>query len=76
MARKGQAREALRLIGAAATLRQEIGARLSEREQSKLEQMLASARQSLEASEQKAAQAQGALMRWEDAAEEALQALS
>jgi adenylate cyclase len=76
MARQGQARTALRLVGAAATLRQEIGARLSEREQSKLDQMLATARQSLGVSEQKSAYAEGASNRWEEAAEEALLALS
>jgi adenylate cyclase len=68
-------RLALRLVGAAGALRQEIGARLSDREQSKLAEMLAPARQALDADDQESILSAAADLSWEDATEEALQAL-
>ncbi len=62
-------------MGAAAALRQEIGARLSDREQSRLTEMLAPARQVLDRAEQESILSAGADLSWEDATDEALQAL-
>jgi adenylate cyclase len=68
-------RLALRLVGAAGALRQEIGARLSDREQSRLADMLAPARQALDVVEQESILSAAANLSWEDATDEALQAL-
>ena len=68
-------RLALRLVGAAGALRQDIGAQLSDREQTRLAEMLAPARQLLDQPEQQAILSAGADLSWEEATIEALQAL-
>jgi adenylate cyclase len=74
-AKHAMPRLALRLVGAAGALRQEIGARLSDREQSRLAEMLAPARQMVELPEQQAILSAGSELSWEEATDEALQAL-
>lgn len=74
-ANRAMPRLALRLVGAAGALRQEIGARLSDREQSRLTEMLAPARQALDQAAQEAILSTGAGLSWEVATDEALQAL-
>lgn len=70
---RGRAWEALRLAGAGAALRETIGAPLSPTEQSKLDQVLAPARASLDAESQRAAWEAGRRLSLEEAVEEALQ---
>jgi adenylate cyclase len=72
VALQGQAEAALRLAGAASTLRQEIGAPLSPTEKNKLEEVLAPARQALGKEAAAAAQTQGQAMPLEEAIELAM----
>lgn len=71
---QGQSVRALRLVGAAATLREAIGAPLSAVEQSKLEKLLAPARQALDSPAQAAALAEGRAFTLAHAVEYALMA--
>jgi predicted ATPase/DNA-binding winged helix-turn-helix (wHTH) protein len=72
-AARDESKRALKLTAAAAHLRQLIGAPLYQAEQSKLEQNLASAWESLSAAEAKAAWAEGSAMSMENAVEYSLQ---
>ena len=71
-ARTGQPERALRLAGAAAALREAIGAPLSPPEQAQLDAALAPARAALGEAERDAATSQGRAMTAEQAVEEAL----
>ncbi len=71
-AQRGRAAAALRLAGAGAALREEIGAPLSPTDQSKLDEVLAPARASLDAGAQQAAWEAGRRLTLEQAVEEAI----
>jgi tetratricopeptide (TPR) repeat protein len=71
---EGQPERALRLSGAASTLRETIGAPLSSTEKDKLEQVLGPARQALGEEAAVSAEAEGGVMSLEQAIDYALQA--